>query len=298
MIRPHQILLLILTLKYSQTLAKILLIEEKDELHLAELFKESNQNGQYTEYIIDHDQEDDVKQNSSFCEQLQLTGSIAAVVDLSWGGWFAAREISLEKNIPYFRVEVSFIWFSQPNFAGKATKFSFQVSNAPFVQAADNFLSQRDALDAALIFQNEVELDQSLYFIIENYDLRILVMSLDDKERDVYERLKNVRPLPTAFVAFGTAENLSKLVKKASAKKLIQRHSRWNFFVEDFASPDLNMAAADVDVVLASIRPEDCCGLLASSSNSCNCEAGIKPKQMVAKMAGKIVAKAWANVPN
>ena len=109
MIRPHQILLLILTLKYSQTLAKILLIEEKDELHLAELFKESNQNGQYTEYIIDHDQEDDVKQNSSFCEQLQLTGSIAAVVDLSWGGWFAAREISLEKNIPYFRVEVSFI---------------------------------------------------------------------------------------------------------------------------------------------------------------------------------------------
>ena len=166
------------------------------------------------------------------------------------------------------------------------------MSNAPFVQAADNFLSQRDALDAALIFQNEVELDQSLYFIIENYDLRILVMSLDDKERDVYERLKNVRPLPTAFVAFGTAENLSKLVKKASAKKLIQRHSRWNFFVEDFASPDLNMAAADVDVVLASIRPEDCCGLLASSSNSCNCEAGIKPKQMVAKMAGKIVAKA------
>ena len=109
MIRPHQILLLILTLKYSQTLAKILLIEEKDELHLAELFKESNQNGQYTEYIIDHDQEDDVKQNSSFCEQLQLAGSIAAVVDLSWGGWFAAREISLEKNIPYFRVEVSFI---------------------------------------------------------------------------------------------------------------------------------------------------------------------------------------------
>lgn len=172
------------------------------------------------------------------------------------------------------------------------------MSNAPFVQAADNFLSQRDALDAALIFQNEVELDQSLYFIIENYDLRILVMSLDDKERDVYERLKNVRPLPTAFVAFGTAENLSKLVKKASAKKLIQRHSRWNFFVEDFASPDLNMAAADVDVVLASIRPEDCCGLLASSSNSCNCEAGIKPKQMVAKMAGKIVAKALANVPN
>ena len=117
MIRTRQILLLILTLKCSQTLAKILLIEEKDELHLAELFKESNQ-GQYTEYIVDHDQEDDFKQNSSFCEQLQLSGSIAAVVDLSWGGWFAAKQISLEKNIPYFRVEVSFRSY-QPNFGIK-----------------------------------------------------------------------------------------------------------------------------------------------------------------------------------
>ena len=74
-------------------------------------------------------------------------------------------------------------------------------------------------------------------------------MSLDDKDRDVFERLRNLRPLPTAFVAFGTAENLSDLVKKASAKKLIQRNSRWNFFIEDFSSPDLNIGALnDVDI--------------------------------------------------
>ena len=273
MVKPSQILLLILTLKYSLS-AKILLIKEKDELHLAELFKKADL--EYVEHIVDHDQEDDLKQNTSFCEQLQVSGAISAVVDLSWGGWFAAQQISVENNIPYFRVE---------------------VSNAPFVQAADNFLSQRNALDAALIFQNEVELDQSLYFIIENYDLRILVMSLDDPERDVYDRLANVRPLPTAFVAFGTAENLSELVKKASAKKLIQRHSRWNFFVEDFASPDLKLVAANVDVVLASIRPEDCCGLLALSS-SCHCAPGTKPKEMVAEKAGQIVAQALATVPN
>ena len=74
-------------------------------------------------------------------------------------------------------------------------------------------------------------------------------MSLDDKERDVFERLKNLRPLPTAFAAFGTAEELSNLVKKASKKKLIHRNSRWNFFVEDFSSPDLNIGGLnDVDI--------------------------------------------------
>ena len=48
----------------------------------------------------------------------------------------------------------------------------FQVSNAPFVEAADNFLSKRDAMDVALIFQSEAELDQSLYFIVMYYDIR------------------------------------------------------------------------------------------------------------------------------
>ena len=75
-----------------------------------------------------------------------------------------------------------------------------EVSNAPFVEAADNFLSKREAIDAALVFETEAELDQSLYFIIGNYELRILVLSLDDTSRDPYERLKKLRPIPTAFV--------------------------------------------------------------------------------------------------
>ena len=73
----------------------------------------------------------------------------------------------MEIGLPYLRVE---------------------VSNAPFVEAADNFLSQRDAIDAALVFETETELDQSLYFIVGNYELRILVLSLDDTSRDPFER--------------------------------------------------------------------------------------------------------------
>ncbi len=39
----------------------------------------------------------------------------------------------------------------------------------------DSFLYARDAIDAALLFETETELDQSLYHIIGNYHLRVLV---------------------------------------------------------------------------------------------------------------------------
>ena len=47
---------------------------------------------------------------------------------------------------------------------------------------------------------------------------------------------------------------------------------------------------------MVSMKQEDCCGLLALKSN-CKCEAGIKPKQMVAKISGKIISKALQGMP-
>ncbi len=43
------------------------------------------------------------------------------------------------------------------------------------LQGMDSFLYARDAIDAALLFETETELDQSLYHIIGNYRLRVLV---------------------------------------------------------------------------------------------------------------------------
>ena len=116
-------------------------------------------------------------------------------------------------------------------------------------------------MDVALIFQSEMELDQSLYFIVVNYEIRVLVMSLDEPNKDPYERLKDLRPIPTAYAAFGTAEGLSQLVNTASQRKLMTRNSRWNLFVEDFASPSLNIEATDVDIIVVSMLQTDCCKL-------------------------------------
>ena len=43
---------------------------------------------------------------------------------------------------------------------------------------------------------------QSLYYIIGNYHLRVLVLSL--QEKDPYFRMAGLRPVPSAFVAFGS----------------------------------------------------------------------------------------------
>ena len=45
---------------------------------------------------INHDQEDESDQNSTFCQHLTSTGSFAAIADLTWGGWDAAKLISSE----------------------------------------------------------------------------------------------------------------------------------------------------------------------------------------------------------
>ena len=90
----------------------------------------------------------------------------------------------------------------------------------------DEFLYRRGAIDAALLFETESELDQvccysdvfilydrciindsffdlkSLYYIIGNYRLRVLVLSL--QEEDPYKRMADLRPVPSAFVALGS----------------------------------------------------------------------------------------------
>ncbi len=55
----------------------------------------------------------------------------------------------------------------------------------------DSFLHARNAIDAALLFETESELDQSLYHIIGNYHLRVLVLSR--AEEDPFRRMEDLR---------------------------------------------------------------------------------------------------------
>ena len=115
---------------------KVLLITEKDEQDLAQLL-EANLGSDVTptRFVIDHDDDTDT---TSFCTAL-AGDTFSAVIDLSWGGWENVQKIVEASDIPYVHVE---------------------ASNKPFVMALDDFLYQRDAIDAALLFETETELDQ------------------------------------------------------------------------------------------------------------------------------------------
>ena len=101
-------------------------------------------------YEMNHDDDEDT---SGFCNALEAA-EFSAVVDLSWGGWVAAREVASVNGVPYVHVE---------------------ASNKAFVMAIDKFLYKRQAIDAALLFQSEAELDQVTYLTLKLVCLSLFV---------------------------------------------------------------------------------------------------------------------------
>ncbi len=83
------------------------------------------------------------------------SADFSLVVDLSWGGWMELAEKAEAAGFPYLRLD---------------------AANHQFVQAADDYLRDRGAIDAALVFSDEPQLDQSLYFLIGNSYIRVVVI--------------------------------------------------------------------------------------------------------------------------
>ena len=255
----------------------VLLIHEPDEASLTSVF-EANVADDVTlvKHAINHDDDLDT---TAFCGDLE-SQAIAGIVDLSWGGWEAAALKAREVGIPYVRVE---------------------ASNGHFLRGVDTFLHAREAVDAALLFETEVDLDQSLYHIIGNFNLRVLVLSRE--ETDPFARMKKLRPIPSAFVFFGTTKQATEILSEAHKKDLIRRDSRWHFIIEDFEAESFAQSGADVDLVVASMPASDCCGLLDDGEGQdeaaclASCTSNVRPKVLIAKKAAKLISEVFANLP-
>jgi len=61
-------------------------------------------------------------------------------------------------------------------------------------------------VDAALIFPSEAQLDQSLYYLIGNSYIRVVV--IDSTEAGAMDRLSRMRPAPSYYVAHGDTATL------------------------------------------------------------------------------------------
>ena len=116
-----------------------------------------------------------------------------------------------------------------------------------FVEAMNDFLMDRNAVDAGLIYETENEIDESLYWIIGNSYIRIMVMQLDLE--DTLARIANIRPPPSFYVVYGTSKTVNDFLKNATSMRIIKRDSRWNFVVTDFSSEAVDVSGVETLVI-------------------------------------------------
>ena len=158
-----------------------------------------------------------------------------------------------------------------------------------FVQAMDDFLVSRDGVDAALIYENEPEIDESLYWIIGNSYIRIMVMSL--AESNTLSRIANIRPAPNFNVVYGTTKTINSFIKDAVKEKLIKRDSRWNFVVTDFNQTEVDVAELETLVTVMKMTSDSCCIVL-NKRTQCSCEQYKSPVPPFVSEAIKLVGLA------
>ena len=138
-----------------------------------------------------------------------------------------------------------------------------------FVEASNDFLLDRNAVDAGLIYEKEAEIDESLYWIIGNSYIRIMVMQLDLE--DTLARIANIRPPPSFYVVYGTSKTVNDFLKSATSMRIIKRDSRWNFVITDFSSESVDMSGVETLVTVMKMTEDSCCIVL---NKETNCECG------------------------
>ena len=144
-----------------------------------------------------------------------------------------------------------------------------EVAKHLFVEASNDFLLDRNAVDAGLIYETEAEIDESLYWIIGNSYIRIMVMQLDLE--DTLARIANIRPPPSFYVVYGTSKTVNDFLKSATAMRIIKRDSRWNFVITDFSSEIVDFSGVDTLVTVMKMAEDSCCVVL---NKETNCECG------------------------
>ena len=256
----------------DQTEARLLVVLEESQQALQRRLTESLQ-ARSSNLLIDveivmMDHRVITERYNQTCDVLAKT-SFSLILDLTWAGWPQLRAVAEGNGLPYLRLE---------------------TAKHLFVQAMDDFLVERSTLDAVLVFENENEIDETLYWIIGNSYIRILVMSLEDG--DTFTRIKNLRPAPSFYVVYGDSKTLESVIEKAIQMKLMKRDSRWNLVLTDFNS-SLPTKQLDAMVTFLEMKPTSCCIVLNKQSD-CECSQFTSPIPPFISEAALIVARSLA----
>ncbi|CAK9815491.1 Ionotropic receptor 25a [Anthophora quadrimaculata] len=184
-----------------------------------------------------------------------LFKGISIILDMTWTGWDRLRNMADENGIIYKRGDCSI---------------------NPYVQAIDDLLMLKNATDVGLIFEDERELNQSLYYLIGNSIIRLVV--IDDFTEKTVSKIRNMRPSPSYYAIYADTSKMEDLFRTAVQGGLVKRDGIWNLVFTDNNYKDFKFINGDqhlnVSVTVLSMKMDVCCKLIGESS--CNCPPDVQ----------------------
>ncbi|KOX78574.1 Glutamate receptor, ionotropic kainate 1 [Melipona quadrifasciata] len=175
---------------------------------------------------------------------------------MTWTGWDRLRNLADQNGIIYKRGD------SNTN---------------PYIQAIDDLLMLKNATDVGLIFEDERELNQSLYYLIGNSIIRLVV--IDDFTEKTVSKIRAMRPSPSYYAIYASTARMDDLFKTAMQGGLVKRNGIWNLVFTDnnykefkYINGNLQL---NVSITILSMKSNVCCRLLGLQSN-CSCPPDVK----------------------
>ncbi|XP_014484092.1 PREDICTED: glutamate receptor ionotropic, kainate 2 isoform X2 [Dinoponera quadriceps] len=183
-----------------------------------------------------------------------LYKGISIILDMTWTGWDKLRSIADDRGIIYKRGDCSI---------------------NPYVQTIDDLLIMKNATDVGLIFEDEREMNQSLYYLIGNSIIRLVVIG-ELTERTV-SKIRGMRPSPSYYAIYASTPKMEELFKTAIEGGLVKREGIWNLVFTDNNYHEfryLNEPLLNVSFTILTMKTDICCRLIGEAS--CNCPTNFK----------------------
>ncbi|XP_011500900.1 PREDICTED: glutamate receptor ionotropic, kainate 1 [Ceratosolen solmsi marchali] len=181
----------------------------------------------------------------------QLYKGISIILDMTWTGWDKLRELAHDFGIIYKRGDMII---------------------SPYVQAIDDIMMFKNTTDIALIFQNEKELNQTLYYLIGNSIIRLVV--IDYLSPQTVKRIGSMRPLPSYYAIYANTKQMEELFKTAADGGLVRRNGLWHlvFMDNNYAQFSYFKGISSINVTINALTmKEDVCCHLMYTEVPCNC---------------------------
>ncbi|XP_024225398.1 ionotropic receptor 25a isoform X2 [Bombus impatiens] len=169
---------------------------------------------------------------------------------MTWTGWDRLRNLADENGIIYKRGD------SNIN---------------PYIQAIDDLLMLKNATDVSLIFEDERELNQSLYYLIGNSIIRLVV--IDEFTEKTVSKIRSMRPSPSYYAIYASTAKMEDFFRTAMQGGLVTRNGVWNLVFTDNNYETFKYINGehqlDVSITILSMKKDICCRLIGEPACTC-----------------------------